>query len=120
VRPRTVLLREGRDKLNPKAYYIHEEEVPRAGVQISQSFQRTRWNLANTFEIYLQWRHRFAPGVTHNTEHVFGLELAGPLPVALAADEHVAYCWLPWREAAAKCFSWSNRDAILMLGENAS
>jgi len=58
--------------------------------------------------------------VTHNTEHVFGLELAGPLPVALAADEHVAYCWLPWREAAAKCFSWSNRDAILMLGENAS
>ena len=80
----------------------------------------TRWNLANTFEIYLQWRHRFAPGVSHNTEHVFGLELAGPLPVALAPDEHVAYCWLPWQAAAAKCFSWSNRDAILMLGENAS
>ena len=79
----------------------------------------TRWNLANTFEIYLQWRHRFAPGARHNTEHVFGLELAGPLPVVLAPDEHVAYCWLPWREAAAKCFSWSNRDAILMLGENA-
>jgi dATP pyrophosphohydrolase len=79
----------------------------------------TRWNLANTFEIYLQWRHRFAPGVRHNTEHVFGLEVAGPLPVVLAPDEHVAYCWLPWREAAAKCFSWSNRDAIRMLGENA-
>jgi len=86
---------------------------PRAG-------RLCRWNLANTFEIYLQWRHRFAPGVTHNTEHVFGLELAGPLPVVLAPDEHVAYCWLPWREAAAKCFSWSNRDAILMLGENVS
>jgi dATP pyrophosphohydrolase len=79
----------------------------------------TRWNLANTFEIYLQWRHRFAPGVRHNTEHVFGLEVAGPPPVVLAPDEHVAYCWLPWREAAAKCFSWSNRDAIRMLGENA-
>jgi dihydroneopterin triphosphate diphosphatase len=86
---------------------------PRAG-------RLRRWNLANTFEIYLQWRHRFAPGVTHNTEHVFGLELAGPLPVVLAPDEHVAYCWLPWREAAARCFSWSNRDAILMLGENVS
>jgi dATP pyrophosphohydrolase len=80
----------------------------------------TRWNLANTFEIYLQWRHRFAPGVTHNTEHVFGLELAVPLPVVISPDEHVAYGWLPWREAAAKCFSWSNRDAIRMLGENAS
>jgi dATP pyrophosphohydrolase len=80
----------------------------------------TRWNLANTFEIYLQWRHRFAPGVTHNTEHVLGLELAIPLPVVISPDEHVAYCWLPWREAAAKCFSWSNRDAIRMLGENAA
>ena len=80
----------------------------------------TRWNLANTFEIYLQWRHRFAPGVTHNTEHVFGLALAGRLPVAIAPEEHTAHCWLPWREAAAKCFSWSNRDAIRMLGESAS
>ena len=49
VRPRTVLLREGRDKLNPKAYYIHEEEVPRTGVQVSQSFQRTRWNFGKVF-----------------------------------------------------------------------
>jgi dihydroneopterin triphosphate diphosphatase len=77
----------------------------------------TRWNVANTFEIFLQWRHRFGPGVTHNTEHVFGLELAGPLPVVIAPDEHVAFAWLPWREAAEKCFSWSNRDAIRMLGE---
>jgi dihydroneopterin triphosphate diphosphatase len=77
----------------------------------------TRWPLANTFEIYARWRHRFAPGVTHNTEHVFGLRLARPLPVTLARDEHVAFEWLPWRAAARKCFSWSNRDAILMLGE---
>ena len=49
VRPRTVLLREGRDKLNPKAYFIHEEEVPRAGVHVSQSFQRTRWNGGKVF-----------------------------------------------------------------------
>lgn len=76
-----------------------------------------RWNAANTFEIYLHWRHRFAPGVTHNTEHVFGLTLPQPAPVVLAPDEHVAFQWLPWREAAEKCFSWSNRDAIRMLGE---
>jgi dihydroneopterin triphosphate diphosphatase len=76
-----------------------------------------RWPLAYTFEIYERWRQRFAPGVTHNTEHVFGLRLARRQPVTLAAAEHVAFEWLPWREAAPKCFSWSNRDAILALGE---
>lgn len=43
VRPRTVLLREGLDRSRPEAYFIHEEEVPRAGIRVSQSFQRTRW-----------------------------------------------------------------------------
>ncbi|TAK83095.1 MAG: dihydroneopterin triphosphate diphosphatase [Betaproteobacteria bacterium] len=76
-----------------------------------------RWNVANTFEIYGQWRHRFAPGVTHNTEHVFGLALPAPVAARLAPEEHVAFAWLPWREAAAKCFSWSNRDAIQLLAE---
>jgi 8-oxo-dGTP pyrophosphatase MutT (NUDIX family) len=75
-----------------------------------------RWNVAYTFEIYAQWRHRFAPGVTHNTEHLFSLELARPAPVVLAPQEHTAFGWLPWREAARKCFSWSNRDAIVMVG----
>ena len=77
----------------------------------------SRWNAANTFEIYARWRHRFAPGVTHNTEHVFGLALPGRLPVRLSPGEHVDHAWLPWREAAQQCFSWSNRDAILRLGE---
>jgi len=79
----------------------------------------TRWPVANTFEIYARWRHRFAPGVTHNTEHVFGLALAGRPRVRVSPEEHTAFAWLPWREAARKCFSWSNRDAILMLGEKA-
>ena len=80
---------------------------------------RSRWPIASTFEIYARWRHRFAPGVTHNTEHVFGLKLPRRLPVTLAPDEHVAFRWLPWREAASQCFSWSNRDAIVLLGEKA-
>jgi dATP pyrophosphohydrolase len=79
----------------------------------------SRWPLASTFEIYARWRHRFAPGVTHNTEHVFGLRLARRLPVTIAPDEHVAFRWLPWRDAASQCFSWSNRDAIALLGEKA-
>jgi dATP pyrophosphohydrolase len=74
-----------------------------------------RWNVVYTFEIFAQWRQRFAPGTTHNTEHVFSVELPGRAPIALAPDEHVASLWLPWQDAAAKCFSWSNRDAIRML-----
>ena len=77
------------------------------------------WGVANTFEIYARWRHRFAPGTLYNTEHVFGLRLAARVPVTLAPDEHVAFAWLPWPEAAQKCFSWSNRDAIRMLAERA-
>jgi len=78
-----------------------------------------RWNVANTFEIYRQWRHRFAPGVRYNTEHVLGLKLSRRMPVALAPEEHVAFAWLPWGEAAERCFSWSNSDAIRMLPERA-
>jgi dihydroneopterin triphosphate diphosphatase len=75
------------------------------------------WNLQNVFEIYPVWRHRFAPGVTHNTEHVFSLEVPAPMPVKVAPREHLAAIWLPWREAAERVFSWSNRKAILMLPE---
>ncbi|HQO28898.1 MAG TPA: dihydroneopterin triphosphate diphosphatase [Accumulibacter sp.] len=75
------------------------------------------WQISNRYEIFAEWRQRYAPGVTHNTEHVFSLCLPQALPVAIAAGEHRAYCWLPWQQAAAQCFSWSNRDAILMLPE---
>ncbi len=74
------------------------------------------WRLSNRYEIFAEWRHRYCPGVTHNTEHVFSLRLDGPRAVSVAPGEHLGYRWLPWREAAAACFSWSNRDAILMLG----
>ena len=73
------------------------------------------WGVTNVFEIFAEWRHRYAPGVSHNTEHVFSLEVPRAGPIRIAPDEHLAYSWCPWREAAEKCFSWSNRDAILML-----
>ena len=73
------------------------------------------WQLSNIYEIYPRWRHRYAPGTSHNTEHVFALEVPHPLPVRLNPREHRAHQWLPHAEAAAKCFSWSNRDAILLL-----
>ena len=73
------------------------------------------WQLSSVYEIFARWRHRYAPGTTHNTEHVFALELPAPVDVRLDPREHSAYLWLPWEEAAAKCFSWSNRDAIRQL-----
>ena len=78
-------------------------------------YRLTEWNLQNVFEIYAGWRHRYAPGITHNTEHVFGLELPDRVPVRVEPREHLAAMWLPWPEAAERCFSWSNRRAILML-----
>ena len=80
-------------------------------------FLLTEWNLQNVYEIYPVWRHRYAPGVIHNTEHVFGLEVPGPMPVTLSPREHLRYEWLPWQEAAGRVFSWSNRRAILSLPE---
>jgi dATP pyrophosphohydrolase len=90
---------------------LHEE----TGIDAGRG-RLKRWKVAYTFEIFAQWRHRFAPGVTHNTEHLFSLELAERAPVRIAPLEHTAFAWLPWREAAEKCFSWSNRDAIRMIG----
>lgn len=77
----------------------------------------TDWQLSQRYEIFPEWRHRYAPGVTENTEHVFSLCLPATQPVRLAPGEHTASCWLPHHEAAARCFSWSNRDAILALPE---
>jgi dATP pyrophosphohydrolase len=81
------------------------------------------WQQTNAFEIFAEWRHRYAPGVTHNTEHVFSLEVSERVAqqaVRLAPDEHLNYLWLPYRAAAEKCFSWSNREAILRLPEKAA
>lgn len=74
------------------------------------------WRVSNRFEIFPEWRHRYADGVTHNLEHVFSLCVPAGTSVVIAPGEHLGWRWLPWREAAAACFSWTNRDAIRMLG----
>lgn len=74
------------------------------------------WRLTNRYEIFAEWRHRYAPGITHNTERVFSLCVPAGTAVTVAPGEHLGYRWLPWQEAAVACFSWSNRDAVFMLG----
>jgi dihydroneopterin triphosphate diphosphatase len=79
----------------------------------------TDWHRQNRYEIYRRWRSRYAPGVTHNTEHVFGLLVPQPLEVALQPREHLRHEWLPWQAAAEKVFSWSNAEAIRELPRRA-
>jgi dihydroneopterin triphosphate diphosphatase len=85
------------------------------GIDASAHGGVTDWRIANRYEIFTQWRHRYAEGTTHNVESVFSVRVDPAVDVRIAPREHLRYAWLPWRDAAAQCFSWSNRDAILML-----
>jgi dATP pyrophosphohydrolase len=103
------------DRLDePVAEAARRELLEETGIAASAG-RLDAWHVVNAFEIFAEWRHRFARGTTHNTEHVFGFRLPGRLPVVLDAKEHTAHAWLPWRAAAERCFSWSNRDAVRML-----
>ncbi len=98
------------DAADTAAREVKEE----TGLDVTQ-FKLTDWHLNNVYDIYPVWRHRYAPGVTKNTEQVFGLTLPHIMPVTLAAREHRQFQWLPYKEAAARCFSASNAEAILQL-----
>jgi dATP pyrophosphohydrolase len=93
------------------------ELIEETGIDADRYGGLADWSISNAYEIYRQWRHRYPEGITHNTEHVFGLGVPAPVPVTIAPREHLRYAWLPWQEAAARCFSWTNRDAILLLPE---
>jgi len=86
---------------------IGSDAVPQAALR--------DWALSNVYEIYPVWRGRYAPGVTHNTEHVFGLTVPAGIAVTLNPREHLRHQWLPYRAAAERCFSPSNAAAILQL-----
>jgi len=73
------------------------------------------WQLANVYTIYPVWRHRYAPGVTENTEHVFSVQVPRDAVITLSPREHLNHMWLPYLDAADKCFSSSNAEAILQL-----
>ena len=75
------------------------------------------WQMHHVYEIYPVWRHRYADGVTHNTEHVFGLTVPRDVPVQLSPREHLQYRWLDWKAAAEACFSPSNAAAIRRLAD---
>lgn len=92
------------------------EAAEETGIQAAAACCALRdWGMENIYTIYPQWRHRYAPGVCLNTERVFGLCVPAQTPVALNPREHTAYAWMGWREAADRCYSPSNAEAILWL-----
>jgi dATP pyrophosphohydrolase len=103
----------------PLAQTAARELAEETGIDAARYGGVVDWDLRNDFEIFSQWRHRYLPGTTHNTEHVFALEVPGRIPVRMAPREHRQLAWLPWREAAARCFSWTNRAAIEALPQRA-
>ena len=103
------------DNETPKEAAIREvfEET---GVDANQ-YALEDWQLSHVYEIYTHWRYRYAPDTTHNTEHIFGLNLPSELPIQLSKHEHVQYLWVDWRDAMEKVFSWTNVEAIKKLAE---
>ncbi|MCC6196507.1 MAG: dihydroneopterin triphosphate diphosphatase [Burkholderiales bacterium] len=104
----------------PLARTARRELMEETGIDADLYGGVVDWHVRNDFEIYKTWSGRYPPGTTHNTEHVFGLMVPHRVPVKLAPREHLRAVWLPWREAAAKVFSWTNRAAIEALPGHAT
>jgi len=104
----------------------HEQETPRDAA-VREVFEETAidalapdcvlqdWHQTASYPIHPTLRHRYAPEVLTNLEHVFSLRIPAKRVVRLAPDEHIGQQWLPQAAAAAKVFSATNRDAILRL-----
>ena len=78
------------------------------------------WGLVNRYAIYGRWRPRYAPDVTHNVEHTFGVEVPAPFAATLHPDEHSRYMWLSWRDALSRCYSGTNHAALIRLAERSA
>ena len=72
--------------------------------------------MSNRFEVLPEYRHRYAPGVSENLEHVFSLELPERAQVTIC-HEHSEYAWMPFDQAIDTVWSWSNRAALERVRE---
>ena len=108
----TGSLEENETPIEAAAREVFEE----TGVNTNQ-YLLEDWHLSHVYEIYAHWRYRYAPDITHNTEHIFGLKLPSVIPVQLSEHEHVQHLWVDWKEAIDKVFSWTNVEAIKKLAE---
>ena len=98
----------------PLAETCRREVFEETGIDCA-AYELADWQWSQRYEIFAHWRHRYPPGVTHNTEYVFGLLVPDRIEAKLAPREHLSQVWLPWQQAADRCFSWSNAEAIRQL-----
>lgn len=75
------------------------------------------WKLNHQYQIYPHWRHRYAPNIMHNTEHIFGLELSEEISIKLSPSEHTDFEWVNIDDAKKRVFSWTNVIALEKLYE---
>lgn len=104
-----------KDALQEQLQHTAQREVMEETGLSAALDQFKDWSVSNIYEIYPAWRSRYAPGITHNTEHVFSLCVERSASIRLSPREHTAYRWLPYLAAVDACFSPSNAEAILML-----
>ncbi|QLG87848.1 dihydroneopterin triphosphate diphosphatase [Chitinibacter bivalviorum] len=103
--------REGDESLINTAQRELAEET---GLRVDVS-QIRDWESCHDFEIFEVWRHRYAPGVTMNTEHVFSVEIPVACEVDISPNEHRRFKWVNWQQAAEMVFSPSNAEALREL-----
>lgn len=109
----TGSMEQGEELIDTALREVREE----SGIQ-AESWQLSDWKASNEFEIFKHWRGRYAPGVTHNLEHVFSLQLEDRVPVKISVREHSGFGWFSIEESIEKVFSWTNADALKKLAES--
>lgn len=104
-----------RDSIDEPLLDTARREVPEETGLTAPQGDFIDWQMQNIYPIYPHWRHRYAPGVTHNTETVFGLCVPRDAAITLSKHEHTRFQWLAWQQAADTAFSWTNAAAIRTL-----
>ncbi|MDE0005991.1 MAG: dihydroneopterin triphosphate diphosphatase [Rhodospirillaceae bacterium] len=99
----------------PKPDAVAPESSRREGTHGGRQPVLTETNVTNRYPILPEWRHRYAPGVTENLEHLLYLELPETCRVTLNDKEHVGYRWMDLEEAIRTVTSWTNRAALERL-----
>lgn len=105
----TGCLDPGEDHANAARRELAEE----TGIEAGDALQFS--GNVREFEIDPRWRHRYAPGITHNTEYEWRLRVESPCAIRIDDSEHAAFCWMPLRQAPEAVWSWTNREALLAL-----
>lgn len=98
-----------------KAQTAAREVLEETGIDIAaEGYKLVDHQITNQYIIRPLWRHRYAPGVTRNTESIFSVQVTSDKhPIMLT--EHLSFEWLSKEQATQKVWSDTNRDAIARI-----